>query len=158
MKTRFLFPAKFRILGWLIFIPSLAAAAILIFSDYNLDNYLQSSVFAIINSDILAKPQYLTVIKNGIGDEILLVLILIGGLLAGFSKLKNEDELTSQIRYESLVWAAYFNFAVMLVATLFIYGLYFLNVMMLNMFSLLFFFIIRFYVMLYRLKKSVDEE
>ncbi|MCD8519109.1 MAG: hypothetical protein LRY32_06310 [Flavobacterium sp.] len=38
-------------------------------------------------------------------DELLLVVCLFGGLLVGFSKTKNEDEMISHIRYSSLVWA-----------------------------------------------------
>lgn len=158
MKTQFLFPRRFKLLGWLLFLPSLSAALILPVIGFDLDNYLPMRVFAIVDNEFLGKPQFMTMIGNSFSDEILLSLIIIGGLLVGFSKLKNEDEFIAKIRYESLVWAVYVNFAVMLFATFFIYGIYFFNVMIANMFTVLFFFIIRFHVMLYKLNRSAENE
>lgn len=158
MKTRFLFPRQFKKIGWLIFIPALIAAIVVTITNYDLDSHLQANVFAMFNLEFMGKPQTMTIIKNGISDEILLSLIIIGGLLVGFSRHKNEDEFIAKIRSESLVWAVYFNFGIMLFATLFVYGMYYFNVMIANMFTLLFFFIIRFHIMLYKLNKSTEDE
>ena len=158
MKTHFLFPRQFKKIGWLIFIPALAIGIYLVATDYDLDRYLTTKVFAVLNADFMGKPQAMAVIPNGISDEFLMSLIIIGGLFVGFSKLKDEDEFIAKIRYESLVWAVYVNFAVMLFATIFIYGMYYFDVMIANMFTVLFFFIIRFHVMLYKLKSTGDEE
>ena len=158
MKTHFLFPRQFKKIGWLLFVPSLAVAIFLTLSGFDFDNHLNAKVFALFNDDLMGKQHFMAITENSISDEILLSLIIIGGLLVGFSKLKNEDEFIAKIRYESLVWAVYFNFAVMLFATVFVYGLYYFHVMIANMFTLLFFFIIRFHVMLYKLKPSGDEE
>jgi hypothetical protein len=158
MKTHFLFPRQFKKIGWLIFIPALVAAIVLAVTDYDIDKYVHAKVFALFNMELMGKSQSMLVIENGISDEILLVLIIIGGLFVGFSKHRNEDEFISKIRYESLVWAVYFNCAVMLLATIFIYGMYYFEIMIANMFTLLFFFIIRFHMMLYKLNKSVPDE
>jgi hypothetical protein len=56
-------------------------------------------------------------IENSILDEILTIGIIVGGILVGFSKLKEEDEMISKIRYESLVWATYLNYAIILFLT-----------------------------------------
>lgn len=159
MKTHFLFPRPFKKIGWLLFVPSLAIAVYLTLSGFNFDNHLNAKVFALFNDEIFGQPQIMTITENSISDEILLSLIIIGGLLVGFSKLKNEDEFIAKIRYESLVWAVYVNFAVMLFATIFVYGMYYFDVMIANMFTVLFFFIIRFHVMLYKLQiQNGDEE
>ncbi len=158
MKTHFLFPRQFRILGLLLFIPSLITAIILRFIDYDFEQSLQTKVFAIFDNGIMGDTTFLTVIENPVADEILLILLIVGGLLAGFSKLRNEDELIAQIRYESLVWAVYFNFGVMIFATLFVYGTFYFDVLTANVFTLLFFFLIRFHLMLYRLNKSASDE
>jgi hypothetical protein len=122
-------------------------------SGFDFDDRGITNVIAVVNSDILSAAGFMTVIKNGIIDEVLLVLIIIGGLLVGFSKLRDEDELSAKIRYESLVWAVYVNFGVMLFATIFIYGTYYFDVLIANVFTMLFFFIVRFHVMLHKLKK-----
>ncbi len=158
MKTHFLFPRQFKKIGWLIFVPALLAGIAMTVTNFDSGGHFKMKVFALFNSDILSSPQFAAVIENGISDEIVISMLIVGGLLIGFSKLKIEDEYTAKIRYESLVWAVYFNCAVMLFATLFVYGLYYFQVMIANMFTLLFFFIVRFHVMLYRLNKSAENE
>ena len=158
MKTHFLFPNKFKIVGWLLFIPALAISIYLTASGQSIDEICTTQVFAVAADEFLGKRQFLTVIENSISDEILLTCLVAGGLLIGFSKLKNEDELIAKIRYESLVWAVYFNFVVMLLATIFVYGMFYYQVMLANMFTVLLFFIIRFHVMIHKLNSAGDEE
>ena len=158
MKTHFLFPNKYKKFGWILFIPSTIIGTFLLFSNFDFDNHFEIKVFALINDDILSKVKYFTFIKNGILDEILIVLIIIGALLIGFSKTKNEDELISKIRYESLVWASYLNFGLMLISTLFIYGFPYFDVLIINIFTMLIFFIIRFHFMIYKLNKSISDD
>lgn len=154
MKTHYLFPAIFRKIGWLLFVPSLATAALLRATGFQFEDAIPARVFALYDSGILSDPQAFRMISNPIADEILLTLIIAGGILAGFSRLPNEDEMTQSIRYESLVWAVYANFAIMLLATWFLYGSIYFDVLIANMFTVLFFFLIRFQVMLYRVSKT----
>lgn len=115
-------------------------------------------MFAVATDEILGKPTFFSLVENNISDELILIGLVVGGLLIGFSRVKNEDELIAQIRYESLVWAVYANFGVMLLATIFIYGMYYYHVMLANMFTVLLFFIVRFHLMLYKLNKTTDDE
>lgn len=158
MKTHFLFPSRFRMFGWLIFIPALLVALAVPFTALDIDEMLTAKVFAIADNGVFAQNGFFRFNENSIGDEVLLSLLIVGGILIGFSKQKNEDEYIAQIRYESLVWATYFNFVVLLLATLFIYGLYYFEVLVANVFTLLLFFVIRFHVMLYKFNKSTPDE
>lgn len=158
MKTHFLFPNQCKWLGWVLFVPSLAIAVYMTLAGQPFDESLNMNIFAVASDEFLGKSQFFSVIENSVSDEILLAAIVVGGILVGFSKLKNEDELIAKIRYESLVWAVYFNFAVMLLATVFIYGMYYYRIMLANMFTVLLFFIIRFHVMIYRLNKAAGDE
>ena len=158
MKTAFLFPNQCKWIGWVLFVPALATAIYLTVTNQSIDEMLHAKVFAIAADEFLGHRQFMTVIDNSISDEIILICIVIGGLLVGFSRLKNEDELIAKIRYESLVWAVYFNFGVMLLATVFVYGMFYYQFMLANMFTVLLFFIIRFHVMIYRLNSGGDEE
>ena len=159
MKTHFLFPNKYKKIGWILFIPSLITGLILFFSGYDFDNHFKMNVFALLSDQFLSKPTYFVFIENGVLDEVILISIIVGALLVGFSKTKNEDEFISKIRYESLVWATYFTFILMILATLFIYGFQYFNVLLANVFAMLLFFIIRFHYMIYKLNKStIDDE
>jgi hypothetical protein len=158
MKTRFLFPNQFKNFGWLLFIPSVLATLIISVLNISTDEYLNISVFSIYQDSIGEIPGFFKFIKNSILDEILTIGIIVGGILVGFSKLKEEDEMISKIRYESLVWATYLNYAIILFFTLFIFDLPYLNVLFYNMFTLLLFFIIRFHYMIYKLNTSNHDE
>ena len=68
---------------------------------------------------------------------------IIGFLLWGFSQNKIEDEMIMQQRLEGLQLAVYFNYSILLIATLLIYSLNFLTVLSIANFSLLLFFVIR---------------
>ncbi|MEI7509257.1 MAG: hypothetical protein WCJ62_07300 [Flavobacterium sp.] len=116
------------------------------------------NVFTLISDQFFSTPAYFKFEENGVLDEILLILIIVGALLIGFSKTKNEDKFISKIRYESLVWATYFNFGLMILATLFIYGFQYFNVLLANVFAMLLFFIIRFHYMIYKLNKSLKDD
>jgi hypothetical protein len=159
MKNLFLFPNKFKLIGWILFIPALLISVIISFLDINIDQYWVVNVFAFKYDDfLLGNNQYFAVTKNGIVDEVLLLCLVIGGILIGFSKLKIEDEFTTKIRYESLVWATYLNYGLILFFTVFLYGLSYLNVLFYNTFTVLLFFIIRFHYSIYKLNKATKDD
>lgn len=158
MKSTFLFPRVFNKIGWLIFIPSVLTLIWLMATGRGLEAGLNFKMFAIMDDAIFGDSAYFKMIANDLTDELLLSLIVISCLLIGFSRRTHEDEYIAQIRYESLVWAVYFNFGVMLLATWFVFGLFYFQVMMFSLISLLLFFVIRFNVMLYKLQKSMNDE
>ncbi|QBZ98089.1 hypothetical protein [Flavobacterium sangjuense] len=158
MKTHFLFPNKFKKLGWLLFVPSFIASLIISIANLNIEKYWVVKVFAFTETGIMSQDNYFSVIQNSIVDEVLLFSLIIGGILVGFSKLKIEDEFTSKIRYESLVWATYLNYGLILFFTIFVYGFSYLNVLFFNTFTLLLFFIIRFHYLIYKLNKTSNDD
>ena len=158
MKTHFLFPNKFKKIGWLLFVPALVILLLISFMDINTQDTLNIKVFALANDGLFGHLDFFTVIKNSIVDELLLFGLIMGGILIGFSKLKIEDEFTSKIRYESLVWATYVNYGLFLFFTLFVYGFPYLNVLFYNTFTMLFFFIIRFQYQIYKLNKTSSDD
>ena len=94
-------------------------------------------------------------IVNIIAAVLGFLAFLSGLYFISFSKEKVEDEYVSQVRLETLQWAIYINFGLLIVATLFVYGTYYFNVMIYNMFTPLLFFIGRFYYVLY-LKSKME--
>ena len=158
MKTHFLFPNKFKKVGWMLFVPSVIASVYISVANLSIDKYWVVKVFAFSETGILGPNKYFTLIKNSIVDESLLFSLIIGGILIGFSKLKIEDEFTSKLRYESLVWATYLNYGLILFFTIFVFGFSYLNVLFFNTFTLLLFFITRFHYLIYKLNKTSNDE
>lgn len=157
MKSRFLFSHKFKPLGWFLFILGLALGIVLMLNDYDYPNW-ELNVFPLIGeNDIFSKPP-LEWNTTNISDEIASILLIVGGILVSFSKTKDEDEYISKIRMESLIWATYVNYGVLILAILFVFDLSFFSVLIYNMFTVLLFFIVRFHYVLYTSKKVISDE
>ncbi|MGX7667780.1 hypothetical protein [Flavobacterium pedocola] len=158
MKTNFLFPNVCKKPSLAVLI--LSCIGLVFVLNFNDDEtvQLQAKVFALFTDAGFSATKSFQWIHNNILDEIVMVLFIVSGLLFAFSKEKIEDEMVSKIRLESLVWATYVNYAVLVFCIVFIYGLPFLNVLLYNTFTLLLFFIIRFHWMLYKATKFADHE
>ena len=152
MKSKYLFPHRFKRIGLLILIPSAILGLYMIFSEWQPD-FLTMQVPAFFVSEIFGEHRFISMVENNIVDEILGVLVIIGSLLVAFSKEKDEDELIGNIRLESLVWATYVNYGILLLALILLYDMSFYWVMLLNMFTILIFFIIRFHWMMMKFKQ-----
>jgi hypothetical protein len=72
------------------------------------------------------------------------VLLLVSGFMVAFSKERQEDEYVSKVRLESLQWSVYLNYALLLLAIMFVFDESFFYVMIYNMYTILIFFIVRF--------------
>ena len=130
MKT-LLFPHSFQRIGWVVFAISAAIGAYILFTD-NTDSYLLNNI-AIIGT-------------------------CIGAILATCSREEVEDEMTGQIRLNSLLTALYINYAILIVCSLLIYDLDFLSVMLYNMFTILLIFMVVFRWKIWRVKKATENE
>ena len=143
MKTKWLFPHQFRLIGWIIFVPS----AILGLAALSADFDVISAIKSILYKPVETKPSYSLEAMfhtTNITDEIAGIGVIIGLLLVAFSREKIEDEMISQLRLEALQWSVYINYLILAIAILTIYDGAFLNVMIYNMFTVLLVFIARF--------------
>ena len=155
MKTNYLLPNKFKPLGWLLFIIGLFGGIILYAIDYD-GEIMVTKVFSIYSDPFLGEAGFFKIVENGIADELVYILIIIGGLLVGFTKEKVEDEYIYKLRTESLVWAIIFNYVLLLFTIIFIYDMTFFNVLIFNVFTPLLFFVFRFNFI--KLKSASHEE
>ena len=130
MKT-LLFPHSFQKWGWCIFAIGVIFGIYAMVADYG-TSYLVNNI-AIIGT-------------------------VSGAILVTCSREKIEDEMVRQIRLNSLLVALYVNYAVLIICSLFIYGLDFLYVMMYNMFTILLIFMVVFRYRMWRLNKEVKDE
>jgi len=157
MKTNYLFPNRYKNLGWLLFIPGILLGIVFLIyqSDIGLFNI---KIFAIAKEQIISGTTFFSISENNVLDELSSILIIIGALLIAFSKEKSEDEFISKIRLESLVWTTYINYVILILAIIFVYDMTFLWVLVFNMFTLLFFFLVRFNWALYKSKNQISDE
>ena len=157
MKTNYLFPNRFKKIGWLLFIPGIILGIVYLIYQSDISLF-DIKVFAIAEKVIFNDADFFTISENNVLDEISSILLIIGALVIAFSKEKTEDEFISKIRLESLVWATYINYAILIFAIIFIYDMTFLWVLVFNMFTLLVFFLIRFNWALYKSKNQISNE
>jgi hypothetical protein len=157
MTTKYLFPYKYKKIGWLILVPSAILGLVSLLVSYE-PSFLNFNVPAIFINELFGDMKLVGMDNNNISNDIVGLLIIICSLLVAFYKEKSEDEYISKIRLESLVWAVYVNYGILLLSFLIIYDSSFLWVMMFNMFTILIFFIIRFNWQISRLKKLANYE
>jgi hypothetical protein len=158
MNSRFLLSHKYKPLGWFLFLIGLIFGIFLLINDFDYFNW-EVSVFPLIGeSGIFSENPSLEWSTNNVADEIVSVVLIIGGILVSFSKTKDEDEYISKIRMESLIWATYVNYGILILAIIFVFDMSFFTVLIVNMFTVLLFFIVRFHYMLYKSKRVIENE
>lgn len=157
MSYKLLLPNKYKKLGWYLMIPAAIVGLYLSFSNFN-GFEINGKMFALFSDKDLGKSQFFSIVETDFTNTIVGVLFIIGALLVGFSKEKNEDEFIANLRLSSLLWAVLVNYLLLLLCFLFIYDFAFLNVMVYNMFTVLIIFIIRFNYILYKNAQTVPDE
>ncbi len=157
MTNKLLLPNKFKMIGWVILIPATIAGILLTITGYEAD-WLSSRVFAFFNEEAFGHTQFFNMITVNITNTLIGSIFIVGAMLVCFSKEKKEDEFIANLRLSSLLWSVWVNYALLLIAFLFVYGLAFFNVMICNMFTILIIFIIRFNYILYKNSKNMTDE
>ena len=157
MKTNYLLPNQFKKIGWLLFIPGIVLGIFFLINQSELE-FLNVTVFSIAEQPIFENTKFFKFTENNILDELIGLLLIIGAIFIAFSKERSEDEFISKLRLESLVWATYINYAILILAMVFVYDMAFFWVLVFNMFTLLIFFIIRFNWAIHKSKNQIRDE
>lgn len=137
MKTRFLFPYYFKFIGLGLFLTHVLVA-LFWRVDYNNSN---GGLFT---------PSHLFFLCT-------LLLMVIGLLMIAFSKEKVEDEQIAQLRLDSLQWAIYVNYTLIIITLVFTTGWEIYHILQVNLWVPILFFIARFRWMMYRLNRLPKE-
>lgn len=158
MKINYLFPNKFKYIGLVLLIPSVLLGILYLFFDVQIE-FLDAQVPALFSQGLFNEGRDSTsMIENNLTDELASIFFLISSIFLAFSKEKFEDEYIVKVRLESLVWAVYVNYGILLICLIFIYDFSFLMVMILNLFTILIFFNLRYYFKLFQLKHQLKNE
>ena len=159
MLKQILLPNQFKMLGWILLVPSAILGFLLMLSDLESKLKINSKVFALYNDEIMGSGRHTGIISTDITNTLVGVFFILGGMMVGFSKEKKEDEYVANLRLSSLMWAVWVNYVLLLLSFIFIYGMGFFHVMIYNMFTVLIIFIGRFNIILLKNKMiSTDEK
>jgi hypothetical protein len=132
MKSNYLLPQKFKIIGLALLIPTLLLAILYIFYDFEF-SFLDFRVFSIINEPLMGETAHFKFIENNITNELIAVFAILSLIFIAFSKQKIEDEFVAEIRLKSLLGATYINYLVLLFCILFFYDFTFLKLSDINL-------------------------
>ena len=153
MRTKWLFSHKYRLIGWLIFVPAAILGLADMYDDFKGSWFVANGLNDTMTITSGQSVSHIVDIQN-LTDELAAIGIIIGLLLIAFSREKVEDEMISQLRLEALQWSIYANYIILLIAIVTIYDTAFFNVMIYNMFTVLVIFLLRFRFSVYRLSQS----
>lgn len=148
---RILFPNWCRWLGFFFLLSGILAAFLLYVMDLK-PAFLNIKVFAVFS--YYFNKKYFSVIRNDAGEEIIIILMLVGLLLVSFSKLRNETDVSVLLRIKAIFLSVYINTLFLLLSAVFIYGLGFMAITVVNCFSLLLINVIIFRILLLKQKNQ----
>jgi hypothetical protein len=149
MLKQILLPNYFKLIGWILLVPSAFFGFFLMLSDLESTLKINSKVFALYNDEIMGSKRHTGIISTDITNTLVGVFFILGAMMVGFSKEKKEDEYVANLRLSSLMWAVWVNYVLLLLSFIFIYGMGFFHVMIYNMFTVLIIFIGRFNIKLF---------
>jgi len=149
MKPKFLFPYQSRILGYVCIVAYLPVMVYKKILHHGYNNIGLKTQFEESNS-LLNSEHILTATA--------VALVIIGLLLIAFSKEKIEDEQILQLRLDSLQWAIYFNYFILVASLFFIINMHFKEILLLNLWAPLVFFIVRFRWVIFRFNRLPQTE
>ncbi|WP_186738489.1 hypothetical protein [Spirosoma utsteinense] len=140
MKTKWLFPHHYRLIGWLIFVPSALLGLAAFYEEFDLFDSLGS---VSPGSHMFKSDDFFASLFSNANftDELAAVGVIAGLLFIAFSREKVEDEMIGQLQLEALQWSVYVNYLVLAIAIVAVYDGAFFNVMIYNMFTVLLVFI-----------------
>lgn len=156
MKTRFLFPHKYRRIGWVLAIPSLLLMLLVLHADFEFSFLYYGKGNSIFNFD--DNNFLFGMHRHNFTDEVGSLVLIVGLLMIAFSREKEEDERTGKLRLESLLWAVYVNSAWMMFSIIFFYNSLFANIMTYNICTPLILFIARYHFVMYKERRNLKNE
>jgi hypothetical protein len=148
MKSSPLFPHRFRLIGWLLFVPSAGLGLATLYGEFSLD-WLDVTLPLGYKNPINSSLH-----QNNLTNEIAALGVIIGLLFIAFARELIEDEMIRQLRLEALQWSVFINYGLLALAILLTYDMAFFQVMVYNMFTILLVFIGRFRWSLYKMAQD----
>lgn len=155
MLTRYLFPHRFKWVGWALVVAA-ATLGLLDFNEvYKLPAFMAWLPPLLGTHDFSNQSGPVTSREN---TDLYAVLLILGGLLAACSRERHEDEYISRIRLDSLLWALYAYYVLLALAFVLVSGMAFISIMTYALFAPLLLFLLRFELVLRLSARSLPDE
>lgn len=166
MKKNYLFPHRFKWIGWSLFMP------------FALLFFVVPAFFDFIDDDLISFPTLMIIIselgnfdggnvqngliagfqREGMFDEICLVAMSLGLLFVSFARERDEDEYVEHLRLHSFAWAIKVNTVLFILGTWFFFGSLYLWFILIWLFSLFLIYIAKFQWELHQMRKGASDE
>ncbi len=159
MKTNYLFPNKYKTIGWCLYVPFFILGVMLMLQIGVDDDLVRIPWFALSCSNILSPLECFVPMKEvGFMYEIVIIGLILSLLFIAFAREKDEDEFTISLRMKSMIWAFKVDAVFLIIGTLFVFGLAYLDFLFIFIFLIFMLYIVRFYYELYKMRRANDEE
>lgn len=142
MNLKFLFPHRYRWIGWAMALPGAVLMLLNMYSEFEFPFLWYRG--ADQSPHVFDEPYLWALQTHNFTRELAAIVFILGLLMIAFSREKVEDERSMKLRLESLLWAVYVNTALILLAIILTYEMMFLQVMVYNVCSTLIIFIARY--------------
>ena len=166
MKTNYLFPEKCKTIGWILILFGLVTA--ILSNEDMLPNLGPTKAISLIPSEKTSFEEGEKVEKtlsfitqnDDWADEIANVAIMVGFILVSFTRLKEEDEYTINLRLKTFSWAVKVYGILFILTQLTVYGTGYLLPLLYFHWLIFPLFIGKFYYEIWKFRKEVvsDEE
>lgn len=153
MKQNYLFPHRYKIIGWCMFFPFFVGyiGSLFEFSIFSKD-IISYKVFAILSDD-----GWFRLIENEVTNEISIIGLVLSLIFISCSCEKDEDEYIEKIRLQSLMQSLIISCGILILGTLFIYDTHYILFSYMYIFVFLFSFVLIFNIRLIKFRKSCHE-
>ena len=166
MKTNYLFPEKCKTIGWKLILFGLVAA--ILYNEEILPTLGPTKAITLIPSEKMSYEEGENVEKtitfvtqnDDWTDEIANVALMMGFILVSFTRLKEEDEYTINLRMKTFSWAVKVYGILFILMQLTVYGTGYLIPLLYFHWIIFPLFIGKFYYEIWKFRKEVvsDEE
>jgi cytochrome b561 len=153
MRQNLLLPHGFKTIGWIILVPSIILGIAIVTGLLDPDKLLGS-----FHLSKLSSKNIFTSAAEQWSNTTLIFGIVIGVLFVACSRERIEDELTSQVRLDSLLLALYIYFGATILINFFAYGPNYLVWMTYSVLGFMLLFLTIFRLKLWRLRKEDTDE
>lgn len=99
MKTLYLLPNAYKKIGWFVFVPSFILGILMLIFNWE---FPLVNIPVIYNDALVGERGFFVETSVSWLENLIGMMVIVGGLLVGFSKEKTEDEYIASLRLKAL--------------------------------------------------------
>ncbi len=135
-------------------LPFIIMAALEVFGGDTLSSYINWELpLPYLYSDYFTADRWFSIQEDSVYNEIWIIGLLFSLTFIALAKEKDEDEMITKIRLESMAWALWVTIILFALDTLWVFGIGYMESTFLTLFIYLILFIIKFNYKMFKLKR-----